>query len=178
MTGKRVQTATEPDLTPPPQALTSLDAASVIQSLDRIRDVVLSRLEKIESMALEQKPLVGQETSDRERALQERVARLEATLARLQAESRRKEQEWEEVLEKLESDRMLLTEAWDRLERQQIEAPPAAATAVTARAPVASTSARLATSEEGDDPVTRAVLWQFQALKSDVRRNAKGRSRR
>lgn len=174
MTGKPEQTTIEPE---PPRSErdgSRSDAFAVAQGLDRLRDAVLARLAEIESMALDLTALLGRDSSERETAFRERAAALEATLARLQAESKRKEQEWQAVLEKLDQDRVLLAEAWDRLEREQVEAPipPIAAQ------PINGAAARLAPTDLGDDPVTRAVLWQFQALKSDVRRNAKGRNGR
>jgi hypothetical protein len=174
MTGKPPQTTNEPEPPRSKRGGSRSDASAVAQGLDQFRDAILARLAEIESMALDLTALLGGDSSEKEIALRERIAALEAASARLQAESKRKEQEWQAILKKLDQDRVLLAEAWDRLEQQQVEAPvPQVATS-----PTTVTAARRAPTDEGDDPVTRAVLWQFQALKSDVRRNAKGRNGR
>ncbi len=144
--------------------------------MERLRDTLLDRLDAIEALALELANELDSESSDRERALRDRVAVLEASLARTQAEYHRRAGEWEEEMSKLENDRRLLAEAWERWEQLQIQADPRA----DPRLPPSATPAVLpahtvpahATHDDPNDPVTRAMLRQFQKLAGDVRRNA------
>ena len=165
------------------------DADGMSAKLERLRDGLLKRLEGIEALAAEQAELLAQDSSERELVLRDRVAVLEAAHSRLLAESRRREQEWQEVLRQLETDRRLLAEAWERLEQVQIQYEPRAANqpdAADARPASASTGPPIVAqsasprppADDPDDPVTRAILRQFQALSHDVRRNAKGRGSR
>jgi DNA repair exonuclease SbcCD ATPase subunit len=177
MTGKTAQATSEPEESRTRRSASRPDTASLVQGLDQLRDSLLRRLDVIESMAQEQASLLDQDSSERERELRERVAVLEAALARTQAESKRREQEWQGVLQQLEEDRRLLAEAWDRYEREQVEGP-AQPLATPPSAPVAVQSQRPHVFDVASDSVTRAILQQFQALKNDVRRNAKGRNGR
>jgi hypothetical protein len=158
------------------------DAAAHVAHLEKLRDALLHRLEQIEALAVEQARMSGATPSEREAVLRERLSTLEASHARLQAESRRREQEWQEFLEQLESDRRLLAEAWERLEQEQTSAAPAAAAQAPptsrispAGAPHPAVPQAEKEEQEGEDPVAKAILKQFQALQGDVRRNAKGR---
>ena len=187
MTGKSASSTTEPKENRPRRALAAPsgarpDTATLIQGLDRLRDGLIQRLERIESIAVEQARLLDQDSSEREDYLRDRVSVLEAAQARRQAEAKRREQEWLAVLQQLEADRRLLAEAWERLESQQLETghgPPSAPVAPVERAAVERPVVhRQPNNDPDDDPVTRAILRQFQALKGDVRRNAKGRNGR
>jgi hypothetical protein len=190
MAGNSGKTACDVGEARPRRAARGPDLAELDQSLERLRDSLLQRIERIEAIAIEQAALLDQKSSDRERVLRERVAVLETSQSRLQAESKRREQEWQATLEQLEDDRRLLAEAWQRIEHERLEAPaphPQVQRLVAGdpgapqpAAPVrpAAESARPAAGGDGDDPVARAILWQFQALKSDVRRNAKYREER
>jgi hypothetical protein len=178
LTGKTAQARSNPEVNRVKRGTARSDSASLSQGLDRLRDALLKRLGEIEAMALEQASSLDQDSTEREQTLRERVATLEASLARTQAESKRKEQEWQVVLQQLEQDRALLAEAWDRLERERVEVTSQPVARGPSPSPAPSTATRQAIVGTGDDPVTRAILWQFQALKSDVRRNAKGRNGR
>ena len=191
MTGKSASSTTEPKENRPRRALAAPsgarpDTATLIQGLDRLRDGLIQRLERIESIAVEQARLLDQDSSEREEFLRDRVSVLEAAQARLQAEAKRREQEWLAVLQQLEADRRLLAEAWERLEQERIEAsvPHAPPPRGRGRRTHAAPDRPRRPSAVGDPrcrktmPVTRAILRQFQALKSDVRRNNKGRSDR
>jgi hypothetical protein len=192
MTGKRTPVPASGEPTAPRQRRGGArpDPAALCEGLDRLRDALLQRLDRIEALAAEQAALLDRDPSERERALRERVALLEASQARLQAEVKRREQEWQAVLQEVEDDRRLLAEAWERVERERVEAPhgdsaiaPPRAAAPTAHAAVAAPAAAVAAhrpppGDPASDSVTRAILWQFQALKNDVRRNAKGQNGR
>jgi hypothetical protein len=166
--------------------------APLLEGLDRLRDALLQRLEQIEALAAEQTARLQAGTPDRERALRERVTLLEASQARLQAEVKRREQEWQDLIQEMGSDRELLTAAWERLEREEIDAAARSATRPNATAPTAKGAT---TTPTGGDPraaapdrpasvakldpndsVTRDILLQFQTLKNDVRRSAKGKN--
>lgn len=171
------------EVTSPPDESTAGKArparAEPADELERFRDAMSRRLDTLEQLAREQCERLGQGTSERERVLRERVAHLEASHSRLQNELKRREQEWNDTVGDLENDRKLLAEAWERLERERIDGPdaqadpgpaPRARTQNPAGPPAASPAGVLA--PEGDDSITRAILWQFQALKDDVRKNA------
>jgi hypothetical protein len=159
------------------------DPPEFSQVLDRLRESLLHRLERVEAIAAEQDALLKQDSSEREQALRERVALLEATQSRLLAEAKRREQEWQSVMSDLDSDRRLLAEAWDNIERERIAGPanptsrPAAGHEVPLAAlPEPTEPARPRPPGDPDDHVTQSILWQFRTLKSDVRRNAKRRN--
>jgi len=158
------------------------DAATLFQGLERLRDALLHRLDQIESLATEQAARLDQSSSQREQALRERVLALEAAQARLQGELRRREQEWHDAVQQLEDDRRLLTEAWERLEHERVDAPapPQAAgprDTVSRVEHAAPAVHRQPDPQTGDDSVTREILRQFQALRGDVRRTANGPAR-
>ena len=116
------------------------------------------------------------------RRLRERVLALEAAQARLQSELRRREQEWHDAVQQLEDDRRLLTEAWERLEHERVDAPapPQAAGPRDTVSRVEHATAAVHRQPDplaGDDSVTREILRQFQALRGDVRRTANGAGR-
>lgn len=158
------------------------DAATLVQGLARLRDALDQRLDRIEAMALGQAVRLQEDAPERERALRDRVEHLEASIARLHAEAKRREQEWQAGLLELDSDRRLLADAWERLEQSQIDAPQRSAgdPGRPPPGPRPEPAAAVPRQEtvDADDPVTRAILRQFQTLKSDVRRNAKGRKGR
>jgi hypothetical protein len=158
------------------------DTAALVEGLDRLRDSLFEQLDQIEARAQEQSALLQVSPTEREQALRERVAILEATQARLHAESKRREHEWNVLLEQLESDRQLIAKAWERLEQEQVDAAPgqaqASRTADPERATVAPTAFPPPQADPPEDAVTKAILRQFQSLQSDVRRNAKERKGR
>lgn len=170
------------------------DPASLLQGLERLREVVHQRLDRIESMAKDGATALPADPSDRERELRRKIVELEERQARIVAEAKRKEQEWLSGLEQLENERRLITEAWERLERERIDGagsgPGHPAQRNTNAHGNANTNAngngnhhaaspepvfRPAVAPESNDVITHAILRQFQALRSDVRRNAGGR---
>ncbi|MFO0907588.1 MAG: hypothetical protein U0794_04370 [Isosphaeraceae bacterium] len=159
------------------------DPASLVEGLERLRDSIFLRLEQLEALVEENAALAGLDPSDREQALRERVALLEAAQARLMAEVKRREQEWQELLTQLEDDRRLLAEAWEKVERAQLEVQPATPAQPVRPVPMAvgehaaPQGYRPPVSTPPDDLTTREILRQFQALKNDVRRSAGGPGR-
>lgn len=156
------------------------DPTVLAEGLDRLREAILQRLNALEALAGEQIEGAGVPSSDRERALREKVATLEASHARLHAEFRRREQEWEDNLAQVEHDRKLLTEAWERLEQEQadvtVQAEPDNHAGHPGR-PAAPVAAPTVYQPSGDS-VTTAILREFEALRGDIRRNAKSTSGR
>ena len=179
MTGKTAAVDNEPGTTRLRTGGVCSDPAVLAQCFDRLRETLLQRLDVLESIAAEQAVLNGNSPSEREQILRERSAVLEASLARIQAELKRKEQEWEEKIQLLEQDRRLISEAWERLEEEQIHGGGAS------NEPSRDTSDdrhnangpayRPPAQDEANDQVAKAILRQFQTLQGDVRRNANGR---
>lgn len=152
------------------------DAAVLVQGLDRLRETLFQRLDALEALAMEQAALLQQDVTEREETLRERVATLEAALARLQAEIKRKEQDWQSRTQELDADRRLLVESWERLEQERLDTPQSVAQprpSIPERPPTPQPVYKPAGADDADDPVTRSILRQFQALKNDVRRNTK-----
>jgi TolA-binding protein len=153
------------------------EAASLVQGLEALR----GRVDLVEALAIERAASASTgETPERERALQQKVAELEETLGRAQAEARRRDQEWKAAIEQLEGDRKLLAEAWERLERERVDAAGAPAAAPRPYAPrpaptPAPAAARATVTTEADEAVAHAILQQFQALRGDVRSHGGGR---
>jgi hypothetical protein len=172
------------------------DPFPLLQGLDRIRDFVHQRLDRIEALSLERGASAAASSADpseREQELRRRLAEAEERQGRIVAEARRREQEWLTGLEQIENDRKLLAEAWERLERERIDGtiaahapqphrggaapqPRAAAPQPPQPQPQQPAQAyRPVAASEANDVITHAILQQFQALRSDVRRNANGR---
>ena len=159
------------------------DPVSPAQTLERLREGLLQRLDVLEIIAAEQAALSGYSPTEREQFLRERTATLEASLSRLQAELKRRELEWEDKVHSLEHDRQLIAEAWQRLEAEQLEGGSVGTAGSVTESPPEYQSPngptpRPPAPDESNDHVAKAILKQFQALQRDVRRNAKGRGAR
>jgi hypothetical protein len=147
--------------------------------LERIHACVQQRLDQIEALARARAPSQSAADADCEPALRQTIVELEQTRERLHAESDCHDREWHTALEQLENDRRLLAQAWERLERERIEALAAPhghspAPSRQAERP-ASFPARGMTADETNDAIAQAILRQFQSLQSDVRRAAQER---
>jgi chromosome segregation ATPase len=181
MTGKVVDITSEPANNRPRRTSKRADVTGLTHGLERLRQALLQRLDELEALAIEQTEMEELPPSDRERVLRERVGTLEASLARVQAELIRRDEEWAETSREIEADRQLLAEAWQRLEDERARGKVSAATARAEPAPRSDEGApvyREAQPDESNDPITKSILRQFQALQGDVRRNAKGRGTR
>jgi hypothetical protein len=160
--------------------------------LERLRERMLERLDSLEMLARGQSSSArATATAGLEEDLQRRLAELEEAERRLRAQAERQEQEWSASLARLEEDRRLLAEAWERIERERIEYSSAAAPVSRgqghAPAPPGSipdalphvgalvTARSAAADSQPFPPVAQAILRQFQTLCSDVRRNAEER---
>ena len=164
--------------------------SALIQSLQSLRERVLERLLSLETLA-QSRSVSAQgsaASAERERTLDLKVAELAETERRLDDQAARQEKEWSASLIKLESDRRLLAEAWERIERERIACSSQSETHHHGRAqgqglqkggltdlPHAGalvTARSAAADSDMNHPVTQAILRQFQTLSSDVRRNA------
>jgi hypothetical protein len=152
--------------------------SALIEGLERIRERFHRHLDAIEALAREQIPPGMQDVLRLEDELRHKAGELESAQLQMQSRIDRWERERQEMIEKIEHDRRLLAEAWERLEREQIK--NVAATPV--RDPVRETSApaaqaapapmRSSVDSDHDQPVAEEILRQFQSLRRDVRRTA------
>jgi hypothetical protein len=162
----------------------------LIQSLQRLRERVLERLDAIESLAREQLSC-GRAAGDStgvSRTLEMKRTELEEAERRICDRAERQEKDWSASLTQLEADRRLLADAWERVEQERIAHSGALETHDRShyqgpgrqkRASVgrpnadARAEARSGTADsDSGDPITPPILRQYQTLCSDVRRNA------
>jgi hypothetical protein len=142
---------------------------SLVLALEEIRRTLHGRLDALETLARTRARNPNGETEDR---LKQQVAELQRQCNQLRGEAERMRQAQHTSLEQLEHDRLLLAEAWDRLEQERLkcaqphreERRKAAANPSAPQAPISSVA------PSSDDPVIQAVLRQFQTLQRDVRR--------
>lgn len=167
---RRVESETRPAPAPP-------EPAALIQSLLRLREHVLDRLESLEALARER---TGSADADLARTLDRRRVELEEAERRLSGEAERREKEWNASLARLEADRLLLADAWERIEQERIAArglpesqrrDPAHEPDPRSGAAIRSAAAAAADSDS-DHSIANTMLRQFQTLSNDVRRNA------
>src|SRR3954447_9595814 len=89
--------------------------------LQTLRDSVLQRLESIEVMARRRLSAPTAETGRLEQSLKQKIEELERERSRIRGGLEEKESTCRRLMTELESDRQLLTEAWERLERERID---------------------------------------------------------
>jgi hypothetical protein len=171
-------------------ALAHSPHSALIQSLQSLRERVLERLDSLETLARGRSasaPAAGASAGP-ERNFELKLAELADTERKLHDESEHQEKKWSASLNQLESDRRLLAEAWERVERERIAYSSASEThhhsraqgqGVEEGAPAALphagalvTARSAAAGSDSNHPITQAILRQFQTLSSDVRRNA------
>ena len=159
-----------------------------IHDLEELRSSVISRLLAIEDLARRRSSAPSAETSRLVQSLREKIEELELDRNRLRADVERGEGDWKRLQAQFENDRQLLAEAWERLERERIEAGGNPATGAARQAPAAHrprppddgpthslSPSRTAASGETGNPVAETILRQFQVLCSDVRRTTDAR---
>jgi hypothetical protein len=167
--------------------------SALIQSLQSLRERVLERLDSLETLARGRSACTPAEgaSAGLERTLELKLAEVAETERRLHDQAERHEKEWNASLIQLESDRRLLAEAWERVERERIacsspseqnhhsraqgQGPQKGAPATLPHADALVTARSAAADSDSSQVVTQAILRQFQTLCSDVRRNAKER---
>ena len=180
MTGENVSATNDNHDPDPRRKISRLESNALIQGLERLRECFEQRLGRLEAVAREQTadPVAGRSELDQQ--LQERIHDYEEEQLRLRSQAERREREWRTALEQLEDDRTLLAEAWERLERERLEVVVAAPQG-TNRPPIADrvgaqpARPRPDLADSTNDHVAVAILQQFQALRNDVRRNARQR---
>jgi hypothetical protein len=181
MTSDHPSTTSTPHGPGPARGPARPDPLPLLQGLERIRDTLRQRLDRLEAMVHERAAAPGAEPSVREFELRKRIGELEERQRMLVSEARRREQEHDAAMAKLEDDRRLLADAWDRLEQERTGCAAHPAAQVNHHPPAAPPPKpvfRPVVANETDDAVAQAILKQFQALRSDVRRNASGRRTR
>lgn len=158
----------------------------LIHNLEELRSCVLRRLESIEALARHCSGVPSVEITRTEQMLRQRIDELELERSRSLADPVSEDPSGKQLLTQLEKDRQLLAEAWERLERERIEAIAAgsvARPAVPAHHPHpaeglamhGSPAPRLTAAAETANPVAESILRQFQTLCSDVRRTTDAR---
>jgi hypothetical protein len=181
MTGEYRAVTNESNDPDPKRKISRLDANTLIQGLERVRECFEQRLGRLEAAARERTVEPVADRSELEQQLQQRINEYEEAQLRLREQAERREQEWRTALEQLEGDRALLAESWERLERERLEGLAAAPSQATSRLPVAERNSappvrpRPDPADPVDDHVAHAILKQFQVLRNDVRRNARHR---
>ena len=161
---------------------------SLMHDLEELRACVARRLASIEGLARERAGAASAEIARLEQTLIQRIEELEAERGRVRSGADQEQMNWKQSLGQLESDRQLLAEAWERLERERIEIVGAGIAPGTQRTrpseigvphgspgPTAPVAARSTGTVESGNPVAETILRQFQALSSDVRRTTEAR---
>jgi hypothetical protein len=165
-------------------------AAALIRNLEWLREHVLKRLSSLEALAEEHAASSSREgeIAALEGTLKKRLAELDEREQELCAQTKRAEDEWAALLSRLDEDRTLLADAWERVEQERIEhhgmsarhpplhgqGPGRQRVAPLAPMHAAERPAGLTATVDVDsqNPAARAILRQFQTLCSDVRRHA------
>jgi hypothetical protein len=156
--------------------------------LQALRDCVLQRLDSIEGLARRRLGAPSAETIRLEQSLKQKIEELEHEKSRLRGGLEEKESTCRRLITELESDRQLLTEAWERLERERIDSTVAGSDhgspahrlrpsdrVVAPVSPTPTPPPKAATNVDSANPVSDTILRQFQTLCSDVRRTADSR---
>ncbi len=165
----------------PKRKISRVDANTLIQGLEQVRECFEQGLGRLEAAARERTEQPVANRSELEQTLERRINEYEEAQLRVRAQAERHEHEWRDALEQLEGDRALLAQSWERLERERIEGVAAASPQAAGRRPVAERSTNVPVRrrsepiDAADDHVAHAILKQFQVLRNDVRRNAKKR---
>jgi hypothetical protein len=165
------------DMPPSPAdpALAASFPALAAAEIEQIRASVHYWIDEIERQLPE---AVSHAFLEREQKLSQELAWLQQEREELKVELERKAHEWESRLEALEGDRRKLADAWERLEVEQIAvvgSSRAAATVSVADSAPAPRAPNSRPQTETDAAVTRAILRQFEALRQDVRAEARAR---
>jgi hypothetical protein len=158
----------------------------LIHNLEELRNCVLNRLESIEALARHCSGVSSVEISRTEQMLRQRIEELERERSRSLADLVIEDPSGTQLVTQLEKDRLLLAEAWERLERERIDAIAAGSVARPAapahhpqsadgRAMHSSPAPRPMATAETANPVADSILRQFQTLCSDVRRTTDAR---
>jgi hypothetical protein len=178
---------------PAMKTFNDLARLALIQDLERLRELVLKRLSSIEMLAREHlaSALPAREMVELEDSFKKKSAELEETRRLLQVQADQAREDWLAAMSKLEDDRRLLAEAWERVETERIDSLNARQASQSLNSPIdnprtagstglPTKSASIPIRSAGPladscNPVTEEILRQFQTLCSDVRQSAVGR---
>jgi hypothetical protein len=160
--------------------------SGLARDLEELRTCVLRRLESIEELARRCSAVSPGDVGLTEQMLKQRLDELELERSRACPDLFGDEPGNSEFLTKLENDRHLLAEAWERLERERIDAVMAGSAARKAQHAHHAHSAeghathtipmpKTSVSVETANPVAESILRQFQTLCRDVRRTTDAR---
>ena len=155
--------------------------AGLVNNLEELRGCVLRRLESIEELARRCSDGPSIEITRTEQMLKQRIKELELERSRTCSDAALDQPVDKQLLTQLENDRQLLADAWERLERERIDALGAGASTrptqpvqhphpIEGQAAHGSPLPRFAAGTETANPVAESILRQFQTLCSDVRR--------
>lgn len=150
---------------------TAAPRLTVIQAFELLRDRLHAQLAILETLARER---AAPQSTAMARDLCQRERDLTQARAAFQEEADRIERERAMDLEKLEEDRQLLAQAWEKLEREQLTTVLPATKDRRFALPTRQSPASDPPSSafEQSEIITRAVLEQFQSLRRDVRSNS------
>ncbi|WP_165224507.1 hypothetical protein [Aquisphaera insulae] len=159
-----------------PSTASASSTTGWIRDLEELRRTLLLRIQLIEDQA-RKRPSGGAESTRAEAEFRRKVEELERERDRLLEDSENQATNWKERLERLEDDRKLLSDAWQKLERERIEAAGAgrgrqrASSSSQVTPPVAAGHQdRTRDGSAAANPVAESILRQFQTLCQDVRR--------
>lgn len=152
---------------------------ALLKGLEQIRERFHRQLDALETLARERAQASPEELVEREEQLRKRAHELEAARVQLEKDADRWHRERQAMIDKIDHDRRLLAEAWERLEREQVQQasaqPEAEALAPVAKPAPWPQAPATTISTESQHPVAEEILRQFHSLRRDVRRNAEGR---
>jgi hypothetical protein len=158
----------------------TVDRMQCVRDLEDLRDCVLRRLGQIEELA--RRPgIPSEEIARLERALEERIKELDVERVRLRSHAEQEHLSVKQVMVDLEKDKILLTNAWERLERERIDGGAARQPAGSSPRPAEPATPHVAPASHGalggdtGNPVAETMLRQFQTLCNDVRRTRESR---
>jgi hypothetical protein len=151
-----------------------LSATNLHQGLEYLRERFHMQLDALEALLRDRLERHEQNLRERESQLEQRANDLEHARLQLQVETDRWEHDRQSMIEQIEHDRGLLAEAWERVERAHVKGASVSAKGQAQpasnghtrdeRTPVVSVATAL------PQPVLEEVLWQFQSVRRDVRR--------
>ena len=96
--------------------------SALVRNLEELRNAVLRRLESLEGLARNCSGASAVEIARTEQMLRQRIDELELERERARSELIDEDPSGTQLLSQLEKDRQLLAEAWERLERERIDA--------------------------------------------------------
>ncbi|HEV3165236.1 MAG TPA: hypothetical protein VGZ22_14515 [Isosphaeraceae bacterium] len=147
----------------------------MLQRLEHLRTQVHQRLDAIENLVRERTRRGSNDIRAQSDPLTQRAQDLQRAESRLRTEAERWKQERKASVDQLERDRLLLAQAWERLERERVQQamrPPAEPQPQPIPARQAGILPMPSADASRTDPgLEEEMLRQFQSVRRDVRRN-------